>query len=490
MSRSKLISLALLVAALVMASCRKDNNKDEDVVTYTVSTTNALVTSFKLKADDKVMTHLDSVHFSIDPVKRVIYNADSLPRGTNVSHLLTSVTFGSAVGTVNYYLTYTKNGVVQRDTIPYSNSSTDSLNMTGSCYLEVKSYDGNTVVRYDVRVNVHQVEPDTIQWPMTERRNLPGSADDNLKQRTVQGPDRLLCLLRTANDWRVSSATSVAAAWTTTAFAGGFEPQVESLAASSEAFYVLDNGGNLYRSTDGQAWTGTGVRWSAIIGDYGSRVLGITADETPMLDEYPRAAGHAPMALPADFPVRGMSQLVCIDNDWTISPQAVMVGGVLSDGSLSNKSWGYDGTTWAVVSAASDTLPALRDAILLSYFTYDINSTSLVLTKHPTWLLMGGFGADGQPNRTTFMSRNQGITWGKAPTGLQWPSHIPSMGGAQAIVESRTISVSQRARRVSRPVTEWECPYIYLFGGYDQSGVLLPYVWQGVLTRLMFQPLY
>ena len=34
----------------------------------------------------------------------------------------------------------------------------------------------------------------------------------------------------------------------------------------------------------------------------------------------------------------------------------------------------------------------------------------------------------------------------------------------------------------------WECPYIYLFGGYDTDNRLYNTIWQGVLTKLTFAP--
>ena len=44
--------------------------------------------------------------------------------------------------------------------------------------------------------------------------------------------------------------------------------------------------------------------------------------------------------------------------------------------------------------------------------------------------------------------------------------------------------------RVSKPVTSWECPYIFLFGGKKADGTLQPHVTRGVINRFTFQPLY
>lgn len=485
------IILLILLFAVVATSCKKDKDDKDDTIVYSTSTTNALVSSFSLQANTKVLANLDSVHFTVDPIRNQIYNVDSLPVGTDVSHLLTKLSFKSSVGTVKYYLTYNKSGVVKRDTITYTSSSTDSLNFTGSAILEVSSYDGTITRRYDVHVNVHQSNPDTLSWPISARRNLPGSADDVVAQRTVQCGDRVACLIQNANDYRISWPNFDLSDYTTTTLTFGFEPDVNSFAASDNAYYLLDTAGQLYSSVDGITWTATGIYWLHLIGGYGDRVLGITGDETPLLDEYPRRDEFTPMPVPADFPVSEQSQLVMSEHKWTVAPQAVMVGGVLADGSVSHKTWGYDGDTWASINSESDALPALRGVTLISYYTYTVSSANYKATRQPTWLVMGGFDADGAPNRTTYISRNQGITWSEASSTLQWPDHIPSMRDAQAVVMYKTSSASQQApRRVSQPVTEWETPYIFLFGGYNDQGALLNNVWRGVINRLTYKPTY
>ena len=145
--------IALL--ALAVSSC-KDKKETEEVETYSTSATNALVLSFRLQNSKNVSAKLDSVHFTIDPVRGQIYNVDSLPVGTNISSLLTTVSFRSSVRQAKYYLTYSKNGTVQRDTITYRSASTDSMNFTGTVRLEVTSYDGTVTRNYDVHINLNK----------------------------------------------------------------------------------------------------------------------------------------------------------------------------------------------------------------------------------------------------------------------------------------------------------------------------------------------
>ena len=487
---NKYILAIIAVLAVVVCSCKDNKDKEDEVVYYSSSTTDALVTSFRLQNDTKNSIKLDSVYFTIDPVRGKIYNVDSLPVGTDVSHLLTSLSFSTSISEAKFYLTYSKSGAVTRDTITYKSTSTDSLNFTGSARLEVTSYDGTVVRNYEVHVNVHKTQPDTLNWPLSERRDLPGSGDNVVAQRTVRWSNVVVCLVQNSDGYKISLSNDLTGAWSVLDLDADFTPDVNSLATYDEMLCLLDTDGYLHTTHDLHEWTKTDVRWHSIIGGYGTRVLGITTDELPMFDEYPHRDQFVPEPVPANFPMSGYTQLVTANNQWTVAQQAVMVGGLLADGTVSDKTWGYDGNTWAIISNDENGLPALRDAILVSYQTYSVNTINYKTTLQDTWLVMGGFKTDGTPNRTTYISNNQGITWTAAASTLQWPSHIPSMGSAQAIIEKREFTANGAPRRVSRPVTEWDVPYIYLFGGKNASGELLNNVRCGVITRMTYKPVY
>ena len=76
-------------ALLIAASCASSENGsgDEPVI----PSANTLVASFYLQKDDSVMAMLDSVKFTVDVDKQLIYNADSLPKGTKINRLLASL---------------------------------------------------------------------------------------------------------------------------------------------------------------------------------------------------------------------------------------------------------------------------------------------------------------------------------------------------------------------------------------------------------------
>ena len=485
-----LYSLFAALLSLSVASCKDSKNEPSQTTIYSTSPTSAQLTHFALKPNVKVLANLDSVHFVIDQQKGLVYNVDSLPMGTNVTRLLVSLQFGTSVNKAQFVVS---NGEVIKEekTIDYSDTSTDSIDFSGNVILKVTSANGQNVKSYQVNVNVHTENPDTLLFPMTDRRDLPAAGDSNYGMGMVQYNGLFYSLVNNSNGRYVCTATTPAGKWSTEKVELPFVPVEKSLAATNDAMYVLDENGNLYTSQDAKSWTSTGAVWTSILGAYGDRLLGLTrASGTLCSDEYPRHADFSPVKVPEGFPVEGYSQMMVVSNDWAINPVAIMVGGVDEHGKMSNATWGYDGKIWAQVNSnANNSMPAITGATLVSYCTYELNNVTQVAIKKNTWLVMGGRLADGTFNRKTYTSRNLGITWTEAATSLQLPNYIPAFSGALGFVCTETKSLKSPSR-IAKPITEWEVPYVYIVGGSDAHGMLLNNVWKGTITRLTYRPLY
>ena len=184
--------------------------------------------------------------------------------------------------------------------------------------------------------------------------------------------------------------------------------------------------------------------------------------------------------------------MIVSENDWSVAAQAMIVGGVDSEGHMLSSTWGYDGTHWGKISSIhSKDLPAVADATVFPYYTYKTLDGVRRYGKQPTWFLMGGRLADGKLNDEIYLSTTQGITWVKSDTTLSQAAYMPAFYGAQAFVCQETMTAANRVpSRVKTAITEWECPFIYLFGGYNDQGVLMPNVWRGVYIRMTNCPVY
>ena len=486
-----------LVAAMSLQSCNKKNDEPASTTTdYDVySSASTLVSSFGLKANTKILAHLDSVKFTIDQDRGIIYNVDSLPRGTRINALLVDLSTAANVSSREFII---KNGTVQRDTtISYNSSKSDSIDFTGDVTLRITSYDKAHVRDYKVKVNVHKQDVDAMVWDPGRRRDLPNVMSTLWASKTVMQDGNFLCLVNDNGSYVLSrSDDPLAGTWEKAVLPLPFTPQIESFNATSDALYLLDGNGQLFMSDDmGQNWSDCGVAWHSIIGVYGNKLMGVMkdADGNYLHAEYAQGAAIVGSQIPNGFPVESMSNMVMASNEWTSSQQAMIVGGIIADGSFSNKVWGYDGKTWAPLSSGN-VLPEVSDAVIFPYYTMVKSTTGTTYVKKVTWMIMGGRLSDGNINTKSYVSRNQCINWSVGESTIQQPDYMPAFYGAQVYSYDRTRTSSSTLRAYSpghvTPVTEWECPYIYIFGGYGNNGTPLNSIWEGVLTGLTFKPVF
>lgn len=482
--------VAMLSSLMTLTSCHKDKD-DDDTFYYSTSTQTTLVKNFALQADANVLANLDSVHFTVDFDKGMIYNADSLPVGTKISSLKVTVEFLNTVSSAVFEIS---DATVQSDTtITYTASMSQGIDFTGKTILKVTSADKSSVKDYEVKVLVHQVNPDTLVWPLSWKRDLPGYTSDMRSCKTVKTDDSYFSMSYDGSRTVLMTASSFQQEqWNRQEVALPFTPDVNSLTATDEALFMLATDGQLYASPDGVDWASCGVTWQSILGAYDNRVLGIMGDVNGYYhDEYPRSAGFTCTAVEDGFPIHHSSTMIGTDNDWTISQQAIIVGGMDATGKVLNDVWGYDGNTWGKLNSTHGTvLPAMQDATLFSYYTFNKLSGSRRYGQKETWFLMGGRLADGTLNGDIYLSTSQGLTWSKADSTIVQPSYMPKFYGAQAFVEAETLSARRAPSLIDSPISTWVCPFIYLMGGYNEQGELLPNVWRGVYVRMTNSPVY
>ena len=169
--------MALLIGTGAFSSCNKDS--DSEVFQ---SPANLAVTAFNLKADTK-NPGLDSAYFSIDLEHGVIFNADSLRKGTKIDKVVADITFS---GTVSEAVIEMKGGTTREGEIDYKSNPTDSIDFTGEVTLRVKADNNSIGTSYRIKVNVHEMAMDSLYWDSTARTTLPSRFGNPRKQKTVR----------------------------------------------------------------------------------------------------------------------------------------------------------------------------------------------------------------------------------------------------------------------------------------------------------------
>ena len=483
-----------LVVMASLGACNTTADTDEPEMAD--MPTNVAVSAFKLAADEDVLVGLDSVFFSIDLNQRVIYNADSLPKGTKIDKLVATITYGSDVTTADVIMT---DAAGVSDTINYRTHSTDSIDFTRDVKLHLVAGSGLSEATYTIKVNVHQMVPDTLSWGDAAVCELPSRLPSPREQRTVKFNDKAYCLMLESDGTYTlaSNGDPATLAWDKTIVSPAFTPAVRSFSATSDALYILTSAGELMTSADGESWSSTGQTWNRVLGAYGSSLLGLTlTDGAYSFACYPASASFSPSRVPADFPVSGSTPLCAFASKWAEMPVVITTGGVASDGALVSATWGYDGVSWAKIS--EEPAPALVDAAMVAYSMFRQPQAGHQTTKeYNVWLLMGGRKDDGTLNEEIYASLDAGIHWQIFSAANALPAAIPPTVQCDLLTLPRDMEASLtdawKTTRVAYTVDgydiSWVCPHVYMFGGRKADGSLNDQVWKAVLQRLLFTPI-
>ncbi len=500
--RSALLLPALLTVLGMASSCNSKSDPDEEQIAVTISTT--AVKDFSLKANANILANLDSVFFSIDLNRGVIFNADSLPKGTDITRMVPVITFTTTMSKADIVVSEPDGTTIK--TVNYLETTTDSIDFTKNVALNVTAYDGETNYTYRIKVNVHEQVPDSMMWDREAVAKLAARLSSPRLQRSVEFKDKVYSLVK-ENDGSLTLATSsdlYKGVWSKKETTLPFTPDLRSFTATTTALYILDEGGTLYTSTDAENWTSTGEQWVSVIGAYMDSLLGIRSDNGLMHCHYPASASIADAPVAADFPVSGRSDFHTVETKWATEPYGFFVGGTLADGSLSSATWAFDGSVWTTIDNLA--APAVTGASVVKYVAWRNTGSLFHQIEFETWMLIGGKLADGSMNRHIYLSPDNGVTWKETDSLMDMPDYLPGLYSADAIVQEKPLNASLTdywtdlpARKPGRWLTRsytldgyeitWDCPYIYLIGGITADGSLSDTIWRGVLTRLEFTPL-
>ena len=186
-------------------------DNDVDQITYTSETS---ITGFSLGTlhIDRVgkdqngedSAYVDTLNcsdypFTINQLTREIENKDSLPYGTHIDKVITSITYDAGA------LAYRPKGA-DTDTLW---TSTDSIDFSGDTYsmstitpieFKVYAYSGAIGQAYKVKVNVHQQIPDTIAWKKFDNSFSNGNLS---KQKAVYANGKVYVFGKNGNNTHI-----------------------------------------------------------------------------------------------------------------------------------------------------------------------------------------------------------------------------------------------------------------------------------------------
>ena len=271
----------LFIAMLLMASCMKSNDgtstlyKDTAITSFTLGTLNRyLHTTSSTGADSvyKVAVTGSNYKFSIDQATHRIFNEDSLPKGTDVKHVVCSIS--SLNNGVVYYQSLIS------DTLYYY-SSTDSIDFSSPRLFRVFSSDGTDYEDYTVQVNVHQEEGNLFIWTLHEESEE--MADLEKIKAVMVNED--LYVYGSKEGKTLGYMTTDGDAWTALAEIDD-EDAYRQMLVFENRLYTIANGA-LMQSDDGKEWTVVNdvLDVTQLVAASYTELYGLTADGTMLISE-------------------------------------------------------------------------------------------------------------------------------------------------------------------------------------------------------------
>lgn len=318
--KRKLFPITLLLAGVMMlASCLSDDDNSSNITYYgdgaitafslgtlnryylynngdTIKQTTDGADSTTTVDCSKYAMTIDQLNYALDkdgkPTKmHPIFNTDSLPAGTDIRKVVTSVSSKNS-GIVT--LLRLKKNATDKDTVDYYNSS-DSIDFSTPREFRVFSTDGTYYRRYQVTLNVHKELPDSFVWHRQNVMNIIDGVKGAKLTEIINGNDTTLFM--SLSDGIHSYIYSKKNFWNSK---DNFEKLNGNGVFDANAYknittfngwiYVMD-GGHLYRSRNGENWfsvSASGVSFnskSRLVGNSGKKMYAMTYGEEELKSE-------------------------------------------------------------------------------------------------------------------------------------------------------------------------------------------------------------
>lgn len=431
------------------------NSSEEEVDSTTLK--DCRIITFSLENEE--YPELSSTTFSIDQVEGQIFNVDSLSYGTVLtSKLLCSRTYGSGTQTVKV--------MPQATSETFLGSENDSIDFSEPVTFLTTCSDGITTKQYEAKVNIHQVDPDSLPW---HRKVLPMDGLTITDQKFILSPfsnqeNIVIMYAQTRTGYRYKTYTYDLETLSETSFDfPGKDLNLNSITIFGKDLYAIDGDHALYHTTDGVSWekVETDFAVTSILGQIKESdkqtaslcCITTTDAEDSFTSLTANGIWTKGETVPADFPRKGFASY---DFYRMYYNHLFAVGGIDDTGNVTNTAWfTLDGQQW--VKTTDDET---------DYFTPRYDS-DMIVYDGKLWLV-GGFDEKGVALDEIYQSVDNGVSWEESSVKVTFPEDFKKRGQASLMVDDDN--------------------HILIIGGSSTpAGDWLNDAWSGKINRLGFK---
>jgi hypothetical protein len=458
-------SLLILFVALFFIAC--DEKKD----TTKVISSNCNFLSLSISNDSfpnlvKTVFTADSLLDSISHEKiYTIVNKDSMDYGTSIDYVKINFRFFSSFKAILTYTDRTQLKPIVVDTILKGN---EKFNLNDVFSIKNIANDTITSKRYNLKFNIHQVEPEEYRWYLKQKQI---SSQSITFQKAVLMNKSIYYLLSDGNNsyaYTIDTATyKMTPPVTTTGLPSNCT--FHDLTAHNGQLYLTQGDANIYSSSDGTTWTKKMVNtfvfksliyrldnkiWAVVQSADGKFRLANSADGTIWQER-----GE----LPSNYPVSDFTSLSYRTRNG--SEKGIVIGGLDKNGNALRTNWNTE-NGYKLVNFASEnsTLDSLD--LGASIINYDSKLIIFGAIKNST----------GELKNFYRESKDEGLSWKRIDTELN------------ILRDADDITKVYEPRKYQSVMFVDSNDRIVIIGGKDNKNTYSD-LWTGKLNRLYFRPI-
>ena len=453
--RTRFHILCYLAVIPLFISCLGDNDSWEDIIPD-----DAEILHFSLSHDS--VPDLAKAKFSIDQRNNLICNYDSLPFQLVIPDSVI-VNYATSVASVINVLNITDGDSIWVRT-------GDSLSVSKPLRFRVYAVDGSKKTKeYDVQVNIHQVDPDSIQYAKIAEVNFLFA--ENSKTIRLQNnyytfskaTDGIISLYK--SDDMKNWESEVLSGLPNSTVVSGILSDGKNLYAYTEE----SNGGKLYRSSNAVSWENIpcdypvisilGYLPSSRIQEGGLSI--VIKKEDSLFTSFITKLGllnsfQLGDLLPDNFPVSGFST---VNYQTSMLERITLIGGQTQSNENLNTVWStQDGLYWAMLSGVNSkgAIPMIEKKA--------IGGANAFLYNNELYFL-NGKTVDDVYNENVYSSMDGGVTW-----NLKENKHFPK--GNYPLRHNASVVLDDSGA------------YFYIIGGQRSSNY--GDIWKAFINRKIF----
>jgi hypothetical protein len=340
-------------------------------------------------------------------------------------------------------------------------ASGDSLDVSKPLRLKVFAIDESKTKFYDVWVNIHQVDPDSIQYKPLALSG-PFEGDVIMENQAIRFENSYYLFEKTSTPLIYPGLLSLYKStdmknWEVVTLTGlPFDTDIKNIQTTESSLVAHNTFGDFYISYDAFTWNKINTKYPV------KSILGFLNEKLSLIVE--NGNGELIFAftdllewedgskIPDNFPLSGFST---INSQSSTIEKITLVGGKSSSGEVLNTVWStQNGVYWAKLNDQKKS-PIIEGG---NAFLYD---------NEIYWLSGSLHEADGNVsyNKNVYSSIDGGVTWKIKPDKYSPPENYPFLQNTSV-------------------VTDPSGTYFYIVGG--QNGNVPTNVWEAFINRKTF----